>query len=202
MQSKTAQELKFRLRKKFGDKYSIQWSDTILDNILIESQREYAILSGSLTGRMELTAGISPVTTLPDDFIKVIRILDADGGDVPVVSYRKLNEDFEDFRKRTGNKAEAVCFNFDGYGKCRIFPVLPENTHVGTLIYSRLPDNKTLEVKNLSAVEQYALFMMFQFTGKKQAQNCYAAFIELTEQEKRHRLFTGDKYIARTGVYF
>lgn len=202
MQSETAQNLKYRLRKTFGDDYGIQWSDAILNDILVEAQREYALYSGALTGQVEISAGQSPVQSLPDDFVKIIRIISNDGDEIPVVSYRKLIEDYGDFRKRKGNKAESICLNFDGFGKFRIFPVLPAGTAVGKIIYSRLPNDKLLEVKNISALEQYALFQMFQFTGKAQAQNCYISFIKQIERENKLRVGTGSKYISRKGVYF
>lgn len=202
MQKDVLTELKQRLRRIVRDDFGIQWNDVLLDEIIFEAQREYALLSGALTGKYELYAGPAPVQDLPEDFYKVIQIIDKDNRNIPVLSYRNLLERYGDFRTRTGTEAEGVCLNFDGLGKCRIFPVLPQGTYVGTVIYSRLPGTDRIEVKNISALEQYALFQMYQFTGKKNAQICYAAFVSEINRELRLKLMTGNKNIARTGVYY
>jgi hypothetical protein len=202
MQSKTAQLLKARLRKNFGDDFGIQWSDTLLDRILFEAQREYAIYTGCLVGRYNFSVGPAPVQSLPDDFFRIIRAIDVDGCEIPIVSYRKLADDYGDFRNKTGSKIKALCFNFDGFGKFRIFPQLTSDSIGGTLIYSRLPDKSLLEVKNLFAVEQYCLFQMYQFVGKSQAKNCYLSFIDQVNKDRSDNLASGNKHIARTGVYF
>lgn len=202
MQSKTVIDLKKRLRNTFGDTYKIQWSDALLDKIIIEAQREYALHTGGLVGRYKLSAGLSPVQNLPQDFFKIIRALDTNGKEIPIVSYRKLASDYGDFRKIIGDKVKSICCNFDGFGKIRIFPILPENTPIGELIYKRLPKDNILEVRNIFAIEQHALFQMFQFTGKSQAKNCYLAFIEQVNRDKSKNLSNGSKNIQRTGVYF
>ena len=202
MQSKTAQLLKSRLRKNFGDDYGTQWSDALLEKIIIEAQREYAVYTGCLVGKFSVISALSPVQNLPEDFFRIIRILDNTGQEIPVISFRKLADMYEDFRSIRGSQAKSVCFNFDGFGKFRLFPVLPENTFVGTAIYSRLPHDNLLEVKNIYAVEQHALFQMYQFTGKKQAQICYSAFIDQVNRDISENHASGNKHISRTGVYF
>jgi hypothetical protein len=202
MQNISLTELKKRLRYNFRDNYNIQWSDELLDDIIYEAQREYAIFSEGLVARHNVTATDSVVQSMPDDFFKVIRIIGADGREIPVVSYRKLAEDYGDFRQKKGDKAEYICFNFDGFGKFRIFPHLPENTFVGTVYYKRLPQKEDLQIQDYAAIEQHALFQMYQFTGKKQALLCYNEFLRIVNCQQKNKLNTGKKIIARSGVYY
>lgn len=195
-------DLKNKLRKTFRDEHKIQWSDALLDEILFEAQREYALYSGGLAARYDVEAASSAVMDLPDDFFEVTGVISPDGYDVPVVSYRKLAEKYGDFRKDKGDKPKAFCFNFDSFGKFRIYPQLPEGTFAGTIYYKRLPKENEWTSQNPGAIEQYALFMMYQFTGKKLAQNCFKAFLDEIYREKKSNLDSGSKNINRTGVYF
>lgn len=202
MQKIGMDELKDKLRKTFRDEHKIQWSDELLDGILFEAQREYALNSGDLSAEYKVLSGNSPVYELPEDFYQVIRVIGADGKDIPIVSYRKLAEDYGDFRNIKGDKAKYFCFNFDGFGKFRIFPVLPAGIFAGTIIYNCMPEYGTWIGKNGSALEQYALFLMYQFTGKAQAINAYNEFINIINREQRKKLSIGSKNITRTGVFY
>jgi hypothetical protein len=195
-------EMKKRLRKTFRDDHHIQWSDALLDEILFEAQREYAFYSGGLTGKFEVFAGDSPVLSMPDDFYQVIGAIAPDGQAMPIVSYRKLVEDHGDFRTQKGNVPESLCFNFDSFGNFRIYPQLPRGTFAGTVFYKRIPKENEWEYCNPDAVESYAKFMMYQFTGKSLAQNSFNDFLEAVYKEKKQKLSAGNKIVRRTGVYY
>lgn len=201
MQSKELSILKTRLRKVFGDDHGIQWSDSLLDEILKEAYREYALYSGGLVGQYEIVPTGAAVYKLPDDFYKVVMVSDVDGREIPVVSYRRLLEEYGDFRGIKGDRLKSICLNFDNFGEFRIFPILPVGSCVGRIYYNRLPD-KPEGVKNLSAIEAHCLFQMYQFTGKAQAQNSYNEFIDLISSDERNRLFNGRTNIRRSGVYY
>lgn len=202
MQSEKVVALKKRLRNAFRDDFATQWSDALLNRIIIEAQREYALYSGRLLGKVKLTANGSAVLKLPEDFIQVVNIFDASGEILPVVSYRYLVEKYGDFREITGNKARYGCFNFEDFGTFRIFPILPSGTDIGTLIYKRLPSDTVFEVKDINAVEQYALYQMYQFTGKRQASVCYVDFISQIDRYDQTSLSSGNNTIQRTGNFF
>lgn len=202
MQKLGKTELKDRLRKAFRDDYEIQWSDALLDDILDEAQREYALYSGGLVGKHDVVTVDNPIQSLPEDFFQIIQVTAPDGSDIPVVSYRELAEKYGDFRKDTGSKARFFCFNFDSFGKFRIYPQLPQNTFAGTIIYKRIPNAEEWNVLNTTAIEHYAMFLMYQFTGKAMAQNCFDAFMDCIYREQKQKLSAGSKKIVRTGVYF
>lgn len=192
--------MKKRLRKTFRDDYGIQWSDALLDEILYEAQREYTLYSGGLVGRFDIVSTDSPVLSLPEDFFQAIEVLSVDGKDLPIISYRKLAEEHGDFREDKGELVKYCCFNFDSFGKFRIYPQVPAGTKVGTLYYKRFPVDGEWVCNNSVAIEQYALFMMYQFTGKKMAQNCYTAFLDAIYSEEK--LGFGSKKVVRKGVYY
>lgn len=196
------QELKAKLRQNFRDDHGIQWSDALLDDILYEAQREYALYSGGLLGEHKVFTVNTPEQLLPDDFFEVVQVLDEDGRIIPVVSYRKLIEKYGDFRQHKGEKAKYFCFNFDSFGKFRIYPQLPAGTFAGTIVYKRIPARGEWAAENSTAIEHYAMFQMYQFTGKSLAQTSFKNFTEEILREKRHRIDAGNKNISRTGVYF
>ena len=202
MQKISMNDLKNKLRKTFRDEQSIQWSDALLDEILFEAQREYALYSGGLAGSCEIYAADTPVLYLPEDFFEIIEILGDDGRNIPVISYRRLAEIHGDFRNDKGSKAEYCCLNFDSFGKFRIYPQLPDKTFVGTLIYKRIPLKNEWIGYNSCAIEQHALFQMYQFTGKAMAQNCYQAFLDEIYREKKTGVASGSKTVVRSGVYY
>jgi hypothetical protein len=199
---KTMTDLKNKLRRTFRDEYKIQWSDKLLDDILFEAQREYALFAETLTGEYKVISTASAVQTLPEDFFKVKRVISPDGKDIPIVSYRQLVDEYGDFRKIKGNQVKYFCFNFDGFGKMRIFPQVPADIFVGTIFYTRCPQYGEWDGKNADAIEKYALFQMCQFTGKKQAQNYYNDFIDIINSHDKNNLAFGNKNIERTGVFY
>lgn len=202
MQRISMTELKERLRKAFRDEHKIQWSDALLEEILFEAQREYALYSGGSTGKFDVFSGDSPVLSMPEDFFQATQIISPEGKALPIVSYRELAEEYGDFRKDKGSFAKAFCFNFDTFGKFRIYPQLPPDTFAGTVIYKRLPVVWDPDMKNSTAVEHYAMFLMYQFTGKALAQNAFAAFMDAIYKEQKQKLSSGSKQIARKGVFF
>lgn len=196
------EDLKMRLRRTFRDDYNIQWSDSLLDEIIDEAQREYALYSGTLHGTMQIVAGKSAVLDCPDDFIRVVRVFGTDGKDLPIVSYRELARRYGDFRKKTADNIKCLVFDFDGHKKFRIFPQLPEGRSVGIMHYERLPGNGVLEVENIDAVEAYALYMMFLMTGKDLAGVWYEKFITLVNKDISAFNIAGNSQAIRSGRFF
>ena len=202
MQKISMIDMKERLRINFRDQYGIQWSDALLDEILIEAQREYALYSGGLLGRYDVISTDSPVQNLPEDFFQVIAVISPEGKNIPVVSYRYLAENYGDFRNDRGNNVKAFCFNFESFGRFRIYPAVPAGIHIGTIIYKRLPHDGEYIDGNIDAIESHALYQMYQFTGKAMAKNYWKAFLDHIYSEQRKKLSSGNKKIIRTGVYY
>ena len=196
------EDLKSRLCRVFRDDHRIQWSDALLDEIIFEAQREYALYSGCLQGTFDIVSSGGPVMACPEDFIKVVRVTGSDGKELPIVSYRELAARYGDFRKITGSKAKYIVFDFDGHKRFRIFPTLPQGAFAGTVHYERLPQNNVLEVKNIEAVEAYALYMMFLMTGKDLAAVWYKKFMELVlnDTSSFHKVGITDR--LRSGRYY
>ena len=196
-------DLKKRLRKNFRDDHNIQWSDELLDDILFEAVREYALYSGKATSQTLLFATNSNgVCALPEDFYQVLAVYDKDGNNIPVVSYRNLVEKYGDFRQKKGDKAECLCFDFESHGKARIYPALNEGDIVGTVLYRVIPDGSQDIDINITALEHHAMFQMYQFTGNALAQNRFNMFLNAVYQEQRQNVASGNKSVLRSGVYF
>jgi hypothetical protein len=194
--------LKNRLRRTFRDDYNIQWSDALLDEIIFEAQREYALYSGCLLGKTNIVSQNNPVLDCPDGFIKIVQAFDNDGKVLPVVSFRRLAADYGDFRKQTGNKAKCLVFDFDDHKKFRIFPQIPAGIKIGVMHYQRLPESVNIEVKNFDAVEAYSLYMMFLMVGKDIATVWYEKFIELVNKDNSAFYNPGVSRSVKSGRYF
>lgn len=198
----TLTDMRKNLRLMFQDKYAVQWSDDLLDEIIYEAMREYAFYSRRLIASCDITSGQSAIIRCPDDFIAAEKVIGVDGREIPIVSYRRLATVYGDFRKITGDTVKCVCFDFDGHGFMRVFPQITPEKLIGKMYYSRLPLSFDWSVKNMEAVKTYALFMMFSFAGKAQAQNHYERFIELVNSEKVNTVLRGNERSIRTGRFF
>lgn len=196
------QDLKKRLRRTARDVYQIQWNDALLDEIINEAQREYALYSGCLTGRTELVSDGRESADLPADFIRVLKVFNPEKKEIPIKSFRQLAREYGDFRKISGVVARCAVFDFDGHKKYRIFPVLPAGMKIGTMYYERLPQTNILEVKNIEAVEAYALYMMFLMTGKDLANVWYDKFMKLVRKDNSAFYIPGIQHGYRTGRFY
>lgn len=196
------EEMRSRLRKVFRDDNAIQWSDSLLDEIIHEAQREYIFYSRNLIGMVDIVSGKTPVIKCPDDFLSVVRITDDLSRNVEVVSFRRLAMLYGDFRKVTGNVVKAVCFDFDSDGFMRIFPQVPQSIYVGRMYYRRLPDEKKFEHLNFQAVEAYSLYLMFMLTGKQQASVWHSKFMKLVNEENSSATSQAYGRIYTSGRFF
>jgi hypothetical protein len=202
MRSKTVKLLKQKLRTNLRDYYAVQWSDELLDWIIFEAQREYALYSGSLRGEYICQVGDDSLCKLPEDFFQVIRIIDMQGRVIPVESYRVLADKHGKFIDRKGDTLQSVCLDFDSLKSLRTYPVLPAGSTVGKLYYKRLPKKGVFEVNNLEAIEQHALYQMYQFIGKNQSQVAFGNFLSLVHKEQQLEIASGNSNMRRTGVYY
>ena len=194
--------LRGQLREEIRDDFSLQWTDTALDEIINEAQREWALFTGALVGKIEITANERGTFAAPVDFFEPLRMVTPDNRDVPIVSWRRLNADHGDFRERTGDTPEAVCFDFDGYGIFRIFPRIPAGKKIGTLFYHRLPRMNTLEADDAGAVAAHSLYQLFRAENKAQAENHYNDFLTRVTGKARSWQTLRNRKNMRHGVYY
>ena len=195
-------EIRSRLRNSTRDSFDLQWTDAALDEVIDEAQRECAIFTGALIGRIEVTANERGIYDAPDDFIEPVRFVAADGDDVPVVSWRALAHDYGDFRHRTGDRPAAVCFDFEGFGMFRSSPKLPAGKKLGTLYYRRLAERGAVEMRDTDAIEAHALFQLFSAEKKEQSGSHYDHFMTIVNREARSSQTTCDRRPVRGGAFY
>jgi len=166
----------------------LQFTDALLSEVIGEAQREYSLMSGELIARSPIRAGKGGVCAVPADFIYPVKFIGTDGQEKPFYSWRYLNDQYGDFRKVCGSELRGVIFDFESFGKMRLFPQLPEGTEAGTLYYARLAKADELEVNDLEAVKDHALFQMFLLSGNNAAGEYYDRFVNrLNEGAVRKR---------------
>lgn len=177
--------LRHELRMNVRDEYGIQWSDTALDIIINDAQREYSFYAQNLVGECEIKSSDLSVIQLPEDFISPIKIIDTKGREIPIVSWRELVKEYDDFRKVKGEKVQYCCFDFNGSRYMRIFPIIPADLLIGTLLYTRFSAQDKLEVKNTDALKEHCLFQMAFVTSNNKYSEHYNNFIRLIDTENR-----------------
>ncbi len=178
-------EVRDFVRNAFRDDLATLWPDDDLDLLIDEAQREYCLMTSALTGEEWLYGGSGNVVDLPADFISPVKAFSPAGLEIPFISWRVLETLHPDFRSVTGDFLQALCFDFDTYGKLRFYPALPGPSrlyYVGKLIYHRFPAAGVLEIEDVNAIEQHVLFQMFLLSGKKSSMNHYAAFIDAVNE--------------------
>ena len=190
------------LRTNARDKYSVQWSDTALDNIINDAQREYSFYAQNLVGEFEIKSSVSGLLLLPEDFISPIKAISNEGREIPIVSWRELVKSYGDFRKVKGEKAQCLCLDFDGMPKIRIFPVIPAGKTVGQLKYVRYAKKDIPEIKNIEALKEHCLFQMSFVTANGKYQAHYSNFLRLVDEEVRSNHTLNIRKRIRTGVFY
>lgn len=184
------------------DSSGFQWTDAVLNGIINQAQYEYSLYSGKFSGEYDVVSTESDVHIVPDDFIEPLKFIDTKGVDVPFVSWRYLNELYPDFRKIKGSSLEYICFDFDGYGKFRFFPIINTGKVAGKLFYRRLAREDVLEDCNLQALKNHCLYQMFFFAGKTPASNYWNEFINLVNKESRSDTVLKNIQKSRHGSFY
>lgn len=196
------QQLRNSVRTAIRDTCGLLWDDSALDGIINEAQREYSILSGSITDSIHVFGTENGVFLLPDDFLEPVRFIGSDKLEKPFYSWRYLDQLYPDFRNITGSGARGIIFDFDNWGNARIFPRIPDKLFAGTLFYKRLAATNKIETRNLEAVEQHCLYQVFSLTGKEGASRYYAQFLDsVNEEGNLYRSLSAGSRI-RKGCFF
>lgn len=195
-------EIRNRLRREIRDDAGTLFTDSKLDEIINESQREYSLYGETLTGEYPVETNESGIYKVPNDFIRPLSFVNARGTELEQVSWEYLDERYPDFRKIEGSEPEYICFDFDGFGEFRLFPKTEAGKPAGTLHYVRLAHSDVLEGSNLSAVLNHALFQVFYLTGKSGAAEYYRRFREEADDEIRSSQTLRNRVRKVGGVYY
>lgn len=177
------QELRNSIRTAIRDACGLLWDDSALDSIINEAQREYSILSGSLTGSMKVYGTETAIFHLPEDFLEPVRFIGRDGLEKPFYSWRYMDQLYPDFRRVTGTEIRGIIPDFEDWGNFRLFPRIPSGQFAGTLFYKRLAVPDQIETRNKEAIEQHCLYQAFFLTGKEGASNYYSRFLASVNEE-------------------
>lgn len=202
MASSSFAQLRAEIRNDFRDVLGTMFSDDQLDAMIDESQREYCFATGCLHGSCEVVVpfGGGPCVA-PSDFIRPERMTDTGGRDIPLVENSFLDRGC-DWREMKGDHPRAAVFDFDTWGQFRLVPLPEDYTDVGLLHYQRLPKEGQLEVKDLEALREYALFLAYTYSASDKAGNHLSRWQELVAQRsaKRGSLYARPR--VRTGMYY
>ena len=190
------------LRVNVRDTYGIQWSDTALDIIINDAQREYSFYAQNLVGEYEIKSSGTGVMQLPEDFISPIKCIDVKGHEIDIVSYRELIKHYGDFRKAQGDIVKYCCFDFDGCGYMRICPIVPQDIVIGKILYTRYAKSNIIETLNTEAIKEHALFQMKFASQQGDYSKHYNNFIRLVDEENRSNNTLNMKKKSVRGVYY
>lgn len=190
-------EIREAVREESGDGYGLLWDDPGLDELIDRAQREYALASGRIIGELHLTANESGVYAFPDDYLQTGRYYGTDSEELPLVYWKRLVEDYGDFRTVTGRFPKCLCDDFDGYGKFRVFPRLAVGADAGTVLYKRLPKTGVPEAKNGLAILNHVLYQAFLLSRTDGWQKYEMRFREEVNRENVSNEYFGGRVRIR-----
>ena len=224
MNASSYRDLRERIRRVLRDAHGLLWDDAGLDGVIDEAQREYVLCSGTLSrevrvleqsasasvasleraerlGNAEIFA-VDGVFECPEDYIEPVKFVLPRGEEVPFYSWGYVSELYPDFRKVRGDEVRGIIPDFDGYGKLRLFPVIPAGVFAGNLIYKCYPRNGEVCTTNFEAVAQHCLYQMFLLTDGEAAVYHYKRFQELVNREQSERRGIAVRKDTRRGRFF
>lgn len=190
------------VRNIFRDEFATLWPDDDLDLLIDEAQREYCLMTLPLTGEVNITGEEDGLIDLPVDFISPVRAFTANGLEIPFFSWRVLETLHPDFRVVTGDFVQAFCFDFETYGRLRLYPVVPIGRDVGRLVYNRFPTPGVLEIEDTNAIEQHVLFQMFLLSGKPSSATYYSNFLNAAHEYSASNRKLSLRSRGRRGRFF
>jgi len=138
----------------------------------------------------------------PDDFISPLRFLGTDRRERPFISWKRLHESYPDFRTVRGTELCGIVPDFDGFGKLRVWPWLPDGTDAGTLYYRRTAAPDKVETTNVDAVIQYCLFHVFLISANPAADVYYRRFLSAAAREDHVQRGLATNSRVRHGRFF
>lgn len=200
--SASFQRLRSRIRTNLRDNYALLWSDAELDEFINEAQREYSIQARSFVGEFKVFAGEDGTFECPSDYIEPVRFLGVDGFSRPFVSWKRIEEDYGDFRSINGNDVRAIITDFDSFGTLRVFPTVPIGTELGRLFYTRVSTDGELETTNEDAIENHALHQALLYSEKPQYLLRYRQFLQAVNRESTDRRGLAANSNIREGCFF
>ena len=200
MASSVYDELREELRIAMRDDFGTGWTDDDLDEIIFEGQREYSYYSLLRTSELDIKVDNY---MLPSNFIMPVKAYDLSGREIPIVSWKYLESIYPDFRKKTGDRPEFLCFDYDSYGLFRIFPklTLDSGVSIGKLVYRRYATPEEI-LQDKEVVKKHSLFQMAFTKAKDTINNFFNDFLRMVynKQSSRHR--TSNRQTTHGGKFF
>ena len=145
---------------------------------------------------------VDGVFECPEDYIEPVKFVLPSGEEVPFYSWGYISELYPDFRKVRGDEVRGIIPDFDGYGKLRLFPVIPAGVFAGKLIYKCYPRSGEVCTTNFEAVAQHCLYQMFLLTDGEAAVYHYKRFQGLVNREQSERRGIAVRKDTRRGRFF
>jgi|GEM_PF-3894367 len=150
--------IRARIRSASADADGIRWPDSELDTYIQEAQDEAARIAGLLIDRYALTTTDgNGVYELPSDAWRLLRVLDADGNEVPQYPFAEIQKHLgADWLRQTGDMVRFVVTDFDDWNFFRLVPIPPAATAF-TVEYVRRSTDGKLEIPDVTLCADYAL---------------------------------------------
>lgn len=202
MASGSFEQLRAEIRNDFRDSLGTMFSDGQLDAMIDEGQREYCLSTGCLHGSCEVVVPYGGgFIHSPGDFIRPECLKGTDGRDIQLVESSFLARG-RDWRNQRAPFPQVAVFDMDTWGLFRVFPTPDDYMPVGTLHYQRFPVSGVLEIRDIDALREYALFLAYTYAGSDKASNHLDRWNGLVAQRaaKRGSLYARPR--VRSGMYF
>lgn len=189
-------EVKETIKAILHDDYGTLFEDmAMLDSLVNLAQLEVVLDTLELKGTFEVVENTNNRIVLPEDFICLYQVRSKSVG---VYSYKDLIWLYGNWLNIKGNTPYALCF--DLCDELIVYPQVPEGTEVCTIEYCRLPKDGVIEVSNVNAVVNYALYLISMIQRKDSSAFMKKYKDSLNAQERTKNKL--QNRVRSRGVYF
>jgi len=192
-----------KVREQITDPEGNRWSDAEITDYIDLGQRRISIASLSLSGSLDYTGDSTlDFYALPDDFLEFTAFVLPNDKNLDLLSAETLDKYYtaKFLTDQTAQAPIAACLDFGSWNELRFYPNPETGVAIGTLEYKRLAASGSIEIEELDALADFALFRMYIKQHDENSVKKAGEFLKKFEQRER-KLRTHKKSTFRRVVH-
>ena len=177
-----------KVREQITDPDGNRWTDAEITDYIDLAQRRISIASLALSGSLAYVGDSTlDFYSLPDDFLEFTAFVLPNGKNLDLLSADTLDKYYtaKFLTDQTAQAPIAICLDFGSWNELRFYPNPETGVAIGTLEYKRLAAGGSIEIEELDALADYALFRMNIKQKSKEFVKKAAEFLKKFESRER-----------------